>query len=418
VSKPTALQIVGEQGHLSGKLNETLQANLKAAQTAAVSFAKELRQADKTSTNSDQRSLSSFLFNEKESPLFHNLSSEEEKKQIIEYARMMHIPYGTEVENISLDHLGYERNFAGTDGMPEGGMTRLINELAKEIQSNGGQIQLGRAVEKITSLGQGKGVQVEIKGSEESKQGEETTIQAKTAIVTIPLAVLQQSKTKGLFEPPLDSSVRNTIQKVTVGNLNKVLLTYKQPWWSLDAGTFVILPASKASEPTVGGDNDDLSALMDIFASTTLIVNSLCASNTGLPSSFTSPSLLVMIGGASGKKLESYSRLQSAEALDKYLSTRLSSPQRNERQLQHTFYSRWARQEFTGGATTTPVTVGNHPSDFATLAKPLWDNSLYFSGEHCEVNHRGSIAGSVISAQSTSEMILKHLATTSTSARH
>ena len=167
----------------------------------------------------------------------------------------MHIPYGTEVENISLDHLGYEKNFAGTDGMPEGGMSRLINELAKEIQSNGGQIQLGRAVEKITSLGQGKGVQVEIKGSEESKQGEETTIQAKTAIVTIPLAVLQQSKTKGLFEPPLDSSVRNTIQKVTVGNLNKVLLTYKQPWWSLDAGTFVILPASKASEPTVGGDN-------------------------------------------------------------------------------------------------------------------------------------------------------------------
>lgn len=416
MSKPTPLQIIGDQGKLPSKLSETLQANLKAAQSAAATLAKEKRQSS-LSDISNQRSLSSFLFNEQDSPLFKDLSSEDEKKQAVEYARMMHVPYGTEIENISLDHVGYENNYAGTDGMPEGGYTRLIDELAKDIESNGGQIQLGRIVEKITSLGQGKGIEVQFKKVDEN--GKTEIIQARTAIVTIPLAVLQNSRTKDLFEPQLESNLRQTIDKVTIGNLNKVLLTYKEPWWSLEAGTFVVLPV--ANKATTSTENNEDAALMDIFASTTLIANSLCASNTGLPSLLMSPSLLVMIGASSAKKLEKFSRLQVAKALDRYLSPRLSSNDRKEasHELQHTFYSRWGKQEFTGGATTTPVTVGNNPSDFITLAKPQWNDSLYFAGEHCEVNHRGSVAGSVVSAQTTSDLVLKHLAVnTSPAARH
>jgi monoamine oxidase len=416
VSKPTPLQIIGDQGQLPEKLSETLQANLKAAQSAANAFAKEKRQSQQSeSSRQQQRSLSSFLFNEKESPLFANLSSKEEKKQAVEYARMMHIPWGTETENMSLDHIGYEENFAGTDGMPEGGYTRLIDELAKEIEANGGQIQLGRVVEKITSLGSGKGVEIQVKGVD--KNSKEETIQAKTAVVTIPLAVLQQSRTKDLFEPQLDSHLRQTIDKVNIGNLNKVLLTYKEPWWSTEAGTFVVLPAA-TSETTAAKDTSGDVALTNIFASTTLIVNSLCAASTGLPSSFTSPSLLIMIGASSAKKLESYSRLEVAKALDKYLSPRLSTTQGQSNELKHTFYSRWGKQDFTGGATTTPVTIGNSPSDFSTLAKPLWNDSLYFAGEHCEPNHHGSVAGSVVSAMSTSDLILKHLASITPAARH
>lgn len=397
------MHIIGDTGALPSSLSDTLRTNLGAAQDAAKAFGKKRRQSDDKITADNQQSLSSFLFNEKDSPLFNNLQSDKEKSQAIEFAKMLHIPLGTELENISLEYFGYENNFAGTDGVPEGGFTRLITELAKEVGSYGGEIQLGKVVEKVVNLGQGKGVQVEI--LEEGSHGKQTTIQAKTAIVTIPLAVLKE-KSRDFFEPLLDAKMQDAINRTSVGNLNKVLLTYKEPWWPLDAGTFIILPTKMNNTPTSGG-------LKDIFASTTLIVNSLCASGTGLPTQLTSPSLLIMIGASSAKELENFSRLEVAQALDDYISPRLFDVTKNKNDipLKHTFYSRWAKQNFTKGATTTPVVIGASPSDFTTLATPLWNNSLYFAGEHCEVNHRGSVAGAVVSAQTTSDRVLRHLST-------
>lgn len=193
-----------------------------------------------------------------------------------------------------------------------------------------------------------------------------------------------------------------------------MLLSYKEPWWSLEAGTFISLPTKESA-------SSNLLDLKDVVASTTLIVDSLCASNTGLPTQVTSPSLLVMVGASSAKQIERFSRSKVAQALDDYLSPRLlndSNKNKNVVPLQHTFYSRWSKQDFTKGATTTPVTVGNSPSDFKALATPLSNNSLYFAGEHCEMNHRGSIAGAVVSAQTTSDRVLDYLSSTPAAAKH
>lgn len=362
--------------------SEKLQGNLQAAQAAA-------KASDATG------SLSSFLLDEEQSPLFAGLSSEQDRTNAVRFSRMLHVPLGTELEQVALEHFGYEDNFAGTDGMPEGGFSRLIDLLAQEVESYGGQIKTGQVVEKVKRLGNNGGVQVQLA----SPTGE--TLDAKTAVVTVPLSVLQTKPE--LFEPSMGADRRTIIERTTVGNLNKVLLTYQQPWWSLDVGTFVVLPtaADAPSSPT----------LQDIFSSTTLIVNSLCAAHAGLPTHLTSPSLLVMVGASHAKQLERFSRIEVADALDAYLSPRLQTPAASKGSLTHTFYSRWGQQEYTRGATTTPVTLGNQPSDFGDLAKPAWDGALYFAGEHCEVNHRGSVAGAVVSAQTTSEQVLAHLDT-------
>lgn len=112
--------------------------------------------------------------------------------------------------------------------------------------------------------------------------------------------------------------------------------------------------------------------------------------------------------------MEGFERVEAAQALHTYLAKRLrTDASASDVPIRHAFYSRWARQEFTGGATTTPVTVGNSPNDFATLASSDYDGHLHFAGEHCEPNHRGSIAGAIVSAQAASDAILRQLANSS-----
>ena len=62
----------------------------------------------------------------------------------------------------------------------------------------------------------------------------------------------------------------------------------------------------------------------------------------------------------------------------------------------HVFYSRWAKQPFTGGATTSPVSTasGTSPLDFEALSRPLWNGRLGFAGEHTEINRMYQIKSS------------------------
>ena len=114
-----------------------------------------------------------------------------------------------------------------------------------------------------------------------------------------------------------------------------------------------------------------------------------------------------MIGGEHAKQLEKFDRITVSESLNEYLSHRIG--QSAPAKLSHTFYSRWAKQPFTQGATTTPIVIGSSPNDLLTISKPTWNNSLHFAGEHCEVNHRGSIVGAVISGQNASEAVLQYI---------
>ncbi|PWN33288.1 FAD/NAD(P)-binding domain-containing protein, partial [Meira miltonrushii] len=389
IPKPTPVQIIGPDGNvLSSDLSEKIQANLAAAQKHAKEKGKALRDATNQSSNLadhnqlGQKTLSSVLLEDSKSPLYGDLKDEHERALATGLARSMHIPLGTEIENISLEYFDSQQAFAGTDAMPEGGFSKLIQCLADDFTNLGGKIHTNEEVKKITRSGSAS-PSVQIVTRLAAQDGREETYNARTAIVTLPLAVLK-SKQKALFEPALEQERQEVINRVNVGNLNKVLLHYTQPWWPKDVGTFFILPSKEA-------DNSSTN-LADIVRSTTLIVSSLCAPN-GYPADMTSSSLLIMIGGAQGKKLEQFDRLDVANALHDLLYERMIAKEHQSNKekdsLRHAFYSRWHRQPFTGGATTTPIVCGSSPNDLFTIARPAWDGSLYFSGEHCEVNNRG-----------------------------
>ncbi len=188
--------------------------------------------------------------------------------------------------------------------------------------------------------------------------------------------------------------------RTNVGNLNKVLLSYDKPWWDEKVGMFTVLPTQAPPSDLSGA------SLQDILSSCTMLVSSFAAPN-GLPDQ--SNSLLAMVGADHGKALERFDRKEVEAALHTYLSERLGHP--DAPAPNHSFYSRWSKQQFTRGATTTPILVGEEtsPLDFIELGRPLWDGALNFAGEHTDFDHRGSVAGAIVSGEREGKRIAEWL---------
>jgi lysine-specific histone demethylase 1B len=214
VPKPTQTRIVGPNGILPSSLSQRLQANLQAAQDFAKSKARSLRSNESTSSTPEV-TLSSVLIDDEKSPLYADLNTAEDRTLAASYARSMHIPLGTEMEHVSLQHFGSENNYGGTDAVPQGGFTVLIDKIADQIGR--GNIKLGAEASKIKYDRGTSSVHVTTRSQD---SGEEQTHVARNAIVTVPLAVLR--KMQGSFDPPLDGRRVDAMERVTVGNLNKV----------------------------------------------------------------------------------------------------------------------------------------------------------------------------------------------------
>ncbi|TKY87663.1 hypothetical protein EX895_003244 [Sporisorium graminicola] len=396
IPSPRETVVVGEQGVLPQSLSQRLLGNLGKAQDAAKAVAH-----DQSTTPPDANiSLADFLYGD-QSPLFAGLESEREKKAARDLARMLHIPLGIELEKASLKWHGFEQAFAGTDAAPKAGFTSIITKLVDEITSLGTTIHTSQEVQSVRDEHQSSNVKII------TKQGQEYI--ARTALITIPIAVLK--KTAGaLFEPALPERRLETIKRVSVGNLNQVLLHYDQPWWNAKTGTFLVLPLSAPAPSSVKGDTEK--RLWELYSSTTLIVSSLAGEGQAEVGKGASNSLLVMVGAEAGQQLEGFERLDAGNALHAYLTARIGGDEAIGKQLpKHVFYSRWAKQPFTGGATTSPVSIasGTSPLDFEALSRPLWNGRLGFAGEHTEINHRGSAAGAYVSGEREATRLLAYL---------
>ncbi|CAO1615797.1 unnamed protein product [Parajaminaea phylloscopi] len=371
-------RIIAPNGRpLSAELSERISKNLDDAMGAAKAAA--TRGAELPS--SDQ-SLASFLFADS-SPLFEGLQGHEERQLATSYARMLHVPLGTTLEHVALRWTGFEQNFAGTDAAPQGGFSRVVQALADRIVRAGGTVRTGQEAVSIEKTGGGARLS--------TQQGQ--SFEADVVVSTVPLAVLKRGASS-LFQPALSSRKLEVIERVNIGNLNKVLLVYDGPaWWQGGAEgvpSFTVLP-SLTSQP-------DSKRVGDVIRSTTLLV-SATASSPSSPSS----KLLVMVGGPAAVQLEAFERNEVVQALHEYLSQSIadSSSSHSVQAPSHNFMSRWSGHRLTGGATTTPVVVGAEqtPLDFVELSRPEWDGTLQFAGEHTELNHRGSIAGAIVSGE-------------------
>ncbi|KZP08390.1 FAD/NAD(P)-binding domain-containing protein [Athelia psychrophila] len=392
VAAPKPQAILAPNG---GQVDERLGGNLRRATNAARDHAREMLPDTRIA-------LSSYLLNST-SPLFEGLADPTQQKYAVQLANMLQIPLGASLDEVGMRWYGFEDNFAGSDGAPEGGFQQLVTKVIAEAQQAGAKLQLGEVVSSVV-LDESQSGSVQVT----TNKG---TYTAQTVLCTIPLGVLQ-SPTSPTFLPALPARRVSVIARTKVGALNKLVVSYPTAWWPQDRGSFVLLP----EDPSDSGTGIlPAAAISDVLKRTTVLVLPISSA----PSSDSSDSkamLMLLIGGDAAIALEGFNAGNSTDLRDAthaYLLKRLlptpTSP--SAPAPMHAFLTTWSSDPYSLGATTTPVPIGDSvsPLDFAELGKPLWGGRLGWAGEHTSVHHRGSIAGAVESGVREGERLQRLL---------
>jgi len=362
--------IVGPEGPLPAPVQNQLKHNLNEAIVAARAQARD-------SIPPGTITLASSLLNPA-SALFTGLCERLTLTQVTQFAQTLEIPLGARLDEISMCWYGFEDNFAGSDGVPEGGFQNLLSKVFVAARNRGATVRQGEVVAAIehTSSGPLSNVRVTTANG---------TYSARTVLCTIPLGVLQ-SKDAPVFEPSLPARRQAVIARTKVGALNKLVLSYPLAWWEpSDVGSFVLLPLD---EPHTG-DIEQLS-LEELLRTTTAVVVAVSTEPKAM--------LMAMFGADHAIALERFQDSELQVGAHEYLVRRLVHQSTGTPPAPtHSYLTRWSKDPFSRGATTTPVQVGESrsPLDFAELAKPLWNGALGFAGEHTSLHNRGSIAGAV-----------------------
>src|SRR5690606_19251646 len=120
-----------------------------------------------------------------------------------------------DLSEISLQSWGEGEEETGDDVLFPKGYDAIIEGLAKDLD-----IRTSHVVKKIArSAG---GVSVEVAGG--------TALRARRVVVTLPLGVLKKGSVA--FEPELPDAKRGAIERLGMGVLDKVALTFTRPVWT------------------------------------------------------------------------------------------------------------------------------------------------------------------------------------------
>ncbi|KDQ62648.1 hypothetical protein JAAARDRAFT_30562 [Jaapia argillacea MUCL 33604] len=379
--KPTAGLILGKAGILPPSIAARLRSNLAAARASALDISHNSHPAPSTSTP-----LSDVLFAQ-DSPLF---AESPDRGAAISFARTLEVPFGMTLEKASLRWTGWEDAYAGSDAAPEGGFQPLLEKLVEEAKGNGVQVRTGETVSSIVRTDGGVHVATDT-GSGYS---------ARSVVCTIPLGVLKGTAST-LFQPSLPARRLETIANTHVGILEKLVLAYPSVWWPEGSavGSYIFLPsqAATAEDPVTP------KAVLDL---NTLIVASFAAPT--LPKQH--PTLLFYLSPTPALQLAQFSPEDVAKGAHEFLVERFGVSSPVPAPIASVM-TNWHTDSLAMGATTTPSIIGEGrgPLDFAELGKPVWDGTLGFAGEHTDPNHRGSVAGAVVSGLREAERVAKLL---------
>ncbi|KAL7419703.1 hypothetical protein Q5752_005619 [Cryptotrichosporon argae] len=389
--KPADAVIYGPDGPLSADTSASLRASLAAAQAAF----KTPYPAPPPSA-----SLASALL-APNSPLFTAPASThadpaaphagQDRALAAGLARSLEIGLGLKLEAASLRWAGWEgaTAFAGSDAAPRGGYEALVGAVLDQAKAAGADVVLGARATGVAETA--AGVDVATAGGK--------TYAAKTAVCTIPLGVLQHLP-DSFFAPPLPAHRADTIRHTHVGVLEKLLLAYDTAWWpaAQTAGSYTFLPAPDAAARL---DAADAAALdpHDVFEGSTLVVANFAAPTLPDPK----PVLLAYLSETPARLLLPHGAAAIAAAFHVFLVRRFGAgagadapPAPAESSM-----TDWLTDELSRGATSTPSVASadgaRSPLDFKELGRPIWAGRLGFAGEHTDMDHRGSVAGAVIS---------------------
>jgi monoamine oxidase len=239
--------------------------------------------------------------------------------------------------------------FAGGNRVLPGGYVRVVDALAQGLD-----IRLNEPVSRISYDADGVTVSTpsgELRGSH--------------AIVTVPLGVLQAGKIA--FEPPLPASKRLAIERLDMGNLEKVILRFDEPFWRERgaASAFLYIAETPGEFPGFTDWTDAAGA----------------------------PTLVCLYGGRSARNvLDSWEDQEIAagamRALREIFGDDIPDPIA-------THVTRWRDDPWTLGSYSY-LRLGSSPDDMRELGEPV-DGRLLFAGEATEPLLYATVHGALVS---------------------
>lgn len=256
-------------------------------------------------------------------------------------------------EAIALNHWYEESGLAGGDHLPVGGYRRLVEALAEGLD-----VRLGQTVVSVAYDDAGARVR--------TSSGDQFT--GSQVIVTVPLGVLKAGAIA--FTPALPEAKRRAIDRLQMGNLEKIVLVFDQAFWLdvFDRDALVYLASKEGANPAFVDFTDDAGA----------------------------PTLVAFYGGGYSRTMQSMDRATADPILiDDALAALSEALQRSVPAPVATHVTHWSRDPLCHGSYSF-IPIGASPADYDALAAPVQDRIL-FAGEATYYPYLGTIHGAFLS---------------------
>lgn len=267
---------------------------------------------------------------------------------------LVEIEYAGPVDQQSLDWIWQEDETTGGDYFLDGGYVGLVDALAEGLD-----VRTEAPVTSIVSTDDG--VSVTAGGA---------TYEGAAVIVTVPLGVL---KAGGIaFDPPLPSAKQDAIERLEMGNLEKVVLTFAERWWGQGGGWFIDADASGRFPMVV--DATDVAG---------------------------APTLVLLYGGRYSRSIQASSNDDAivAEALTVLGELYGAAPPSPAAAL----VTHWTTDPYALGSYSY-LPVGASQADVEALAEPAGD-SVLFAGEATYWQYYQTVHGAMLSGLREAERL-------------
>jgi len=266
------------------------------------------------------------------------------------------------------------------------GYDRVIASLAAPVLGN---VTLGTAVSRVRWRPRGVEVEHGVPGDNERR-----IIEARAAIVTVPLGVLQAPHSDGgaggiVFDPPLPDKQR-AVTELVMGTVARVVLQLDEPFW-----------VGKWFARHAGDDRFDTMSFLMSQARVPFPI-------WWTPYPVRAPMLVGWRGGPAARGLSAMTRDETVAAATQSLAAVLDMTQRSvQKHVVAAFTHDWTNDPFARGAYSY-VGVGGETAA-ARLARPV-KGTLFFAGEHADREGRnGTVHGAVASGWRAADSVLREL---------
>ncbi len=265
----------------------------------------------------------------------------------------MEFDSGGPIEKLSAANWQNDRRFPGPDVLFPGGYSSIINFLAKDLS-----IQTNQVVQ-----------QIDFRGHPVTITTNKDQFTADCAIITLPLGVLQTGDV--VFNPALEPAA---INKVAMGTVNKVVLTFPQAFWNTDIQYFGYTGPIRGKYPYFINCTNFLAAnALITFALGNYAITMESQTNTQITS-------------------------EVMATLRRIFGGRVVEPT-------GVLVSRWHSDRFSRGAYSYG-SVGTTATDFNNLGRPIGDR-LFFAGEHTISAYRSTVHGAYLSGLRASREVIQ-----------